>query len=71
MGKKQYRKEAGDNFLEQYLRQNESSRNDATATRFSPVQRLRERSKSGNFNYADAAIAKSEAESAEKRRKEQ
>jgi hypothetical protein len=37
MGKKQYRKEVGDNFLEQYLRQNESSRNDATATRFSPV----------------------------------
>lgn len=57
-------------FLEQYLKQSESSRSDATATRFSPVQRLREKNKSGNFNYADAAIAKSEAESAEKRRKE-
>lgn len=57
-------------FLEQYLRQNESSSRDATATRFSTIQKLSEKNRSGNFNYADAAIAKSEAESAEKRRKE-
>jgi hypothetical protein len=41
-----------------------TERSDATATRFTEAQKIKERSRSGNFSKADAAVAKSEAASA-------
>lgn len=56
-----------DEFLKRYLEERQSTVSDNTRVRFTETQKLKEKNRSGNFNKAEAAVAKSEAASASKR----
>ena len=55
-----------DEFLKRYLEERQSTVSDNTRVRFTETQKLKEKNRFGNFNKAEAAVAKSEAASASK-----